>query len=208
MDLPARPIQFPHVISLSNVLRDPWQHLEGSWYTSELLLTCRWLAGILSLPWWAKLDAPISKSGPWTLSQPYPCRRQHTITEWLFDKIPSSIFCSLPHSHPSLSKYYDHGYFAIYILSIFYSTEFGREHGVLAYATVFWPAFDKSHWCRMCGFKFRLDRQLSRHRSLVDTNYQDQAELKIWAVISSSSMFSNIHLNNKLKYLWNSNLDS
>lgn len=40
------------VISFSNVLRGPWQHLEGSRYTSELLLT-------RCLP---KLDAQISKS--------------------------------------------------------------------------------------------------------------------------------------------------
>ena len=51
----------PCVIFLSNILQGPWQHLEGSRYTSELLLTCHWLTGILGLPWWATLDVPISK---------------------------------------------------------------------------------------------------------------------------------------------------
>ena len=57
----------PCVISLSNILQGPWQHLEGSWYTSELLLTCHWLTGILGLPWWATLDTLVSKISPWTL---------------------------------------------------------------------------------------------------------------------------------------------
>ena len=57
----------PCVIFLSNILQGPWQHLEGSRYTSELLLTCHWLTGILGLPWWATLDTLISKISPWTL---------------------------------------------------------------------------------------------------------------------------------------------
>ena len=90
----------------------------------------------------------------------------------------------------------------------FHFAKFGCEDIILAYMTIFWPAFDKSCWCHMCQFKLWLDHQLTQHGLLINTNLQDQVELKIWAMISPSSMLSNIQLNYKSKYLQDSNLDS
>ena len=70
----------------------------------------------------------------------------------------------------------------LYTSSIFYYAEFGKEHIVLVYTAVFWPAFDKSHWYHICQFKLWLDHQLSQHGRTLD--YRCNTHLTNWAYLS------------------------